>query len=297
MMAGHRCVCTFVLLAAISHVVVASAAAQQPVDGLAARAEKLYAAAAYEEVLSLLEQQSSPWAQQYRALCLLALGRQQDAEAAVEALVTAAPEFTSSVADVPPRFAALVTRVRREVLPDILLQLFADGREQYRGKAMDAAVARFERLIALSAGVELRDVAEVADLRLLAEGFLDLAKTPRTPAPPPQVSEVAATPAPPPVTPASPRPATPPVAMRQDIPPWPSALSIRATHEGAVRIQISKEGRVTAASIVKSVHPRYDIQLLAATRFWSYIPATVDGLPVDSESVVQVRLKPPRSAP
>jgi TonB family protein len=266
----------------------------------------LYAAAAYDEVLSLLEQQSSPWAQQYRALSLLALGRQQDAEAVVEALVTASPEFTISAADVPPRFAALVTRVRREVVPGILRQLFVEGREQYRGKAMDSAAARFERLIALSSGAELRDVAEVADLRLLAESFLDLAKTPRAPAPTPQVTEVAATPAatpaatagaPRPVASAARRTSTPPVAVRQDIPPWPGALTIRGAQEGAVRIQINKEGRVTAANMVKSVHPRYDMQLLAATRFWTYTPATMDGQPIESESVVQIRLTPPRSAP
>jgi len=297
-MAGRRCIYAFALLAAIGHVSVAPAAAQQPPDGLPERAEKLYAAAAYEEVLSLLEQQSSPWADQYRALCLLALGRQQDAEAAVVALVTNSPEFTTSVGDVPPRFAALVTRVRREVLPGILRQLFVEGREEFRGKAMDSAVARFEKLIVLSSGAELREVAEVADLRLLAESFLDLAKTPRAPAPQPQVSEVAAAPsaaAPSarPIDPTVPRTSTPPVPIRQDIPHWSGAFDSRSAQDGAVRVQINREGRVTGATMAKSVHPRYDMQLLAATRFWSYKPATVDGQPVDSESVVQIRLSPP----
>jgi TonB family protein len=284
-------------LAAIGHFTVATVAAQEPVEERSERAEQLYAAAAYEEALALLEKQSGPWAQQYRALSLLALGRQQDAEATVEALVTASPEFAISAADVPPRFATLVTRVRRQVLPGILRQLFAEGREQYRGRAMDSAIARFERLLALSSEAELRDVAEVADLRLLAESFLDLATTPRAPVPTPKASDVATTPAPRLVAAAALRSSTLPTAIRQDIPPWSGAMSIRFAQEGAVRIQINKEGRVTGASIVKSVHPRYDMQLLAATRFWSYKPATVDGLPVDSESVVQIHLTPPRAAP
>ena len=44
----------------------------------------------------------------------------------------------------------------------------------------------------------------------------------------------------------------------------------RATEfRGAVRVQISAEGKVTGAEMVKSVHPAYDQMLLRAARGWS----------------------------
>lgn len=42
--------------------------------------------------------------------------------------------------------------------------------------------------------------------------------------------------------------------------------------------------------MVKRIHPRYDVKLLAETTYWKYQPATLNGMPVDSESVVEVRV-------
>jgi TonB family protein len=64
------------------------------------------------------------------------------------------------------------------------------------------------------------------------------------------------------------------------------------TFSGSVRVGISAAGRVESADIVQSVHPGYDRLLLQAARAWEYQAATSDGVPVASEQLVQVQLKP-----
>jgi hypothetical protein len=47
--------------------------------------------------------------------------------------------------------------------------------------------------------------------------------------------------------------------------------------------------------MIKGLHPSYDQRLLAAAMDWEYTPATLNGMPVDSESIVEVRVQlPPR---
>ena len=84
----------------ISAPLVASSQTPEPLE---ARVRQLYAAAEYEQALSILGNAEAPAVQQYRALCLLALGRQEDAKGVLEALVAASPEFTIPAEDMPPR--------------------------------------------------------------------------------------------------------------------------------------------------------------------------------------------------
>ena len=53
----------------------------------------LYAAAEYDKALEVVASLDGVEAQQYKALCLLALGRQADASGAIEALVNSSPTF------------------------------------------------------------------------------------------------------------------------------------------------------------------------------------------------------------
>ena len=78
------------------------------------------------------------------------------------------------------------------------------------------------------------------------------------------------------------------------MPQWvPSdMLSRQSSFTGAVRVAISAAGRVETATIERSVHPAYDPLLLQATRSWEYQPARNGGVPVPSEQLVQVQLKP-----
>src|SRR4051812_17453813 len=90
-------------------VLTASTATAQDRDLSAAR--ELYASAAYEDALVALNRLRSsehppsqaPIIEQYRAFCLLALGRATDAEQAIEAGVTADPAFHPADDQIWPR--------------------------------------------------------------------------------------------------------------------------------------------------------------------------------------------------
>src|SRR5690349_23745994 len=79
-------------------------------------AKALYAAASYEEALTSLDQlegNADPiQVNQYRALCLLALGRARDAEAPLQKIVAANPLYMLPSAEVSPRLVDLYRDVR-----------------------------------------------------------------------------------------------------------------------------------------------------------------------------------------
>ena len=266
----------------------------QSQESLELRVRDLYASAEYDQALSAIGSSQDPAAQQYRALCLLALGRQADAERALEGLIASAPEFTLSAEDMPPRFIALFAQQRREIVPGVLRKLFAEAREDYRAKAFDRALPQFKRVLALSSQPEVRDVEGVDDLRLLAESFIDIATASEASKPVAVAAAVAAPVAPPPATAPVRRALQPAAAIRQEMPPWPPNFPVRTALSGSVRIRINTSGRVMSAAMVRSIEPRYDARVLAATHFWEYRPATENGMPVESESVVEININPTR---
>src|SRR5258705_2854529 len=91
-------------------------------------ARDLYASAAYEEALAALNRvraAGTPKAdafavEQYRAFCLLALGRGIEAQSAIESLVVADPLYQPSSSDVSPRVRTAFSEVRRRLLPSII---------------------------------------------------------------------------------------------------------------------------------------------------------------------------------
>src|SRR5438034_3862203 len=95
-------------------------------------ARDLYTAAAYEDALTVLDRlrasarrtDDSRSIEQYRAFCLLALGRTDDAERALEAVVAVAPAYRPSAADVSPRVRSAFSDVRRRVLPRVIQQKY-----------------------------------------------------------------------------------------------------------------------------------------------------------------------------
>jgi hypothetical protein len=271
------------------------AAPVQTPEPLEDRARKLYSSAEYEETIALVGNSADPGAQQYRVLCLVALGRQQEAKAALDALVSASPDFAVSE-DMPPRFLTMLSHTRQQVLPSILRGWFAEARERYQVQAYDQARSRFEQVLALTSHAAVKDIDDIADLRLLADGYLDLLKDlevrkpPATPAPP------AATPTPAvAVAPVASAPATivtPAAAIKQVLPPWPlRAGTIDRAEVGLLRVRIGPTGQVLSATMIRSVHPLYDWHLLASAKRWQYKPATRDGSPIESESTVEIRLK------
>jgi TonB family protein len=258
-------------------------AAQEPLK----KAKALYDAAAYEDALTVLTPVDLPEAQQYRALCLLALGRSQDAAGAVERLVAEQPTFEPSAQDVPPRFVTLVSDTKRKLLPSLARRAFNEGRDQFRNGSREEALVRFNLVMTLTSDPSYKQSADADDLRTLASGFIDLAKaTAPPPAPTPAVAAKA--PEPPRIDPPE---IVQPIVVKQFIPPVPAEVGSQGNPVLSVRVIIGTTGRVTEASIQQPSHPLYDRLVLQAARDWTYQPATMNGRPVTSEKVVTVQLR------
>jgi TonB family protein len=73
--------------------------------------------------------------------------------------------------------------------------------------------------------------------------------------------------------------------------PYDSA-SKAVEYKGAIKVTISAHGTVEAAEILSPTDRRYDRELLNAARGWTYQPATRNGIPIQSEKVVSVHLRP-----
>ncbi|HEY7186558.1 MAG TPA: energy transducer TonB [Vicinamibacterales bacterium] len=252
------------------------------------KAKELYDSAAYEDALKVLTPVDMPEAQQYRALCLLALGRTQDAAGAVEKLVSAEPTFAPSAQDVPPRFVTLVSDTKRKLLPSLARRAFNEGRDHFRNGSREEALTRFNLVIALTSDPSFEQSADAEDLRTLANGFIDLAKAA---APPPAPTPAIATKAADKPRSLDPPEIVQPVVVKQYIPPVPTEIGSQGNSVVSVRVLIGANGKVTQASIQQSSHPLYDRLVLQAARDWVYQPATMNGKPVTSEKVVTVQLR------
>jgi tetratricopeptide (TPR) repeat protein len=283
----------------------ATTSAEEPLE----EAKRAYESAAYEDALRLLEPLDSPEARQYSALCLLALGRADAAARAVEAMVTSAPLFTPSSVDLPPRFATLVAETRRKVLPVVARKAFAEGRDRFNAKQATEAMPLFELALKLLDDPLWSTTSDAQDLRTLAEGFVQLARSSPLAAPPePNAASAAnaaasATPA---ATPAAPPASAPPasrVAARslsrvtvptpisEVVPQLPANLTRAVGPVARLKLLIGADGKVASAVVEQSAHPRYDEMLVEASSAWRYEPGTLDGKPVPSERILTLRLR------
>ena len=299
---------------------VATVSAQEPLT----KAKALYDAANYEEALSVLAPAQEPEAQQYKALCMLALGRTQDASGQVELLVTSTPTFEPSAEDVPPRFVSLVSEAKKKLFPGIARKTFSEARDQYKSGDREGALKKFDLVVTLASTPGFKDTSDAEDLRTLASGFIELARanasarpeskspapsqeptriaeaslaspipTPASPVPPPAAAPAPATATAPPPSATAPAPTdvSQPVAVRQTIPPIPSGIAGIGSPTASVRVEIGMDGRVMKASMQQSAHPLYDRLVLQAAREWLYRPAMLNGRPVPSEKVVTIQLR------
>ena len=96
--------------------------------GPIAAARDLYASARYDEALALLNglrpQEAGNTAnmrsiEQYRSLCLLALGRNAEAEVAIAAVVASDPMYLPTETEAAPRVRTAFSEVRQRQLPEI----------------------------------------------------------------------------------------------------------------------------------------------------------------------------------
>jgi TonB family protein len=286
--------------------------AQDPLD----KAKSLYLEAAYEDALAVLDSSTTLTTADghlYRALCLLALGRAAEADAAIARSIEVDPQATATRQDLSPRVAAVVAEARKRVLPDVAKRRVAEGRVLFQQGDKVGAASQFTSAVRVLDDPVLAGQSDLQDLKMLASGFLDLirAQTPPQPAAPasaaaPSATASAAPAAAAPVAtntrepePAS-RPAvvatapgTRPLPISQVMPAWrpPDANTLRQALKGSVLVTIDPTGRVTNAVMQQVVHPAYDRLLLAAARSWRYQPATRDGQPIDSQLVVPIVLQ------
>lgn len=252
------------------------------------RVRALYVAAAYEEALAAMPKGAPAAAslevEQYRALCLLALGRDGDALAVVEGMVRSHPVYSPS-SDVSPRLVALFEASRARLVPELAREAYARGKTAFESGRYEPARESFGRVVAIIDSLAAEDQGSLADLRLLASGFLELARA-KTP-PPAPIEKIPSLPAPPAAY-------TGPVAVQEELPPWipPSGPAGHAEYAGVFRVRIGADGRVTGSEVLESSHPLYDAQLVRAASSWLYWPATREGRPVPSVKEIQIRLVP-----
>jgi len=266
-------------------------------------ARDLYASARYDEALAVLNGLPSDAVasdrksiEQYRSLCLLALGRGAEAETAIAAVVSADPLFVPGEADASPRVRQAFSDVRQRLLPQIATTRYAAAKAAYDRKDYSLAETQFRSLLTLLDDPQMN--GRLPDLRTLVSGFVDLSSAAAAPPPEPKKPEpAAATVAPPPapVVPKEPHVwtadeagVTAPIAVRQDIPRVPTAIAAQARPRGLLEVVVDEQGRVINLTMRLSIHPMYDPQLLAAAREWRYKPATVNGVPVKFRKVIQI---------
>jgi hypothetical protein len=295
------------IFVAAAAVVASATVAAADQDGLAA-ARDLYAAAAYEDALAALDRLhpaerpviEARSIEQYRAMCLLALGRGVEAERAIRAVIERDPSYQP--ADVSPRVKTAFSDVRRRVLPDIAQQRYATAKAAYDRKEFAAAAAGFSDVLRL---LEDPDVAPMAaqsplsDIRTLSAGFHDLSVAAATPPPVPAAPAVVAV-QPQVVVPVRPDPnriygpadtnVVPPLAVRQELPAFPAP--VQSAMQGAMDIVIDENGAVVSAVMKMRVSAAYDVHAVTAAKSWRYRPATMNGAPVKYRKTILISVKP-----
>lgn len=282
---------------------VAFAAPQQdPAKDPLRAARDLYASARYDEALAVLNdlqplESAGPASdrksvEQYRSLCLLALGRGTEAETAIAAVVTADPTYLPSESEASPRVRGAFSDVRKRLLPDIAASRYADAKSSFDRKDFPAATEKFRGVIALLDDPDMG--GRLADMRTLAAGFLDLSIA-ATPPPAPLKVEA---PLPPPPPKPDPRRiytgedanVSAPVPIRQEMPRLPPSIGPAARDHGVVEVVIDEQGRVSSIAMRVPIHPMYDSMILSAARDWKYQPATFAGTPVKYRKLIQINI-------
>ena len=291
----------FIVVVLLSAPWLSAAAAAQNDLG---EAKAKYEEAAYEDALTTLTKASVSTTadrvqlEQYRALCLIALGRISEAERAVAALVDADPMYVPPSSVASPRVLAMIAEIRRKELPGVARRVLDSGRAAYEAKDIPRAQRQFDLLLKLLDDPIMEGRPEREDLLAVARGFSTLLVAAPAPRPPAAETERSAAP---PAAAAGTPPAAPAVStfvpasvIQESLPIWtpPNPAVARNEYNGAVKVRIGTDGRVKAATIDRPTHPAYDTALLNTARSWLYKPATQNGTPIESERVIAVRLRP-----
>jgi len=298
--------CLLITCVALGAVTLAARASAQ--EGMAL-ASALYSSARYAEALEALdrlrtvegpERADVLGVEKYRALCLLALGREADADASFARIVGMDPTYRLDPNEIAPSVRAFYRDVRQKTLPGVAQERYAEARAAYDRKNFPRAAEGFRLVVGLLDDEDMG--GRLADLRLLAEDFRELSvlaavksePQPTAPAAPP-VPPVEQPAEPPAGVPAAPRVygpedpgVTPPVVQRQVLPQVPGAIASVGRSRGLYEIVIDESGRVVSVVVRTSLHAAYDRVFIEAAATWRYRPATVDGQPVRYRKPIRV---------
>jgi tetratricopeptide (TPR) repeat protein len=279
-----RAVCRATLvLAAVWLAAVPSIALAQ--DALS-RAKTLYASADYEGALLALDtlkgKPANSEARAYQVFCLVALGRRDEARRVIESIVRADPMYRPSTVEVAPRIRAFFDDVRKPLLPEIAKLAYAEAKTAFDHKEFAKALGGFENVMALIDEIDQTDPG-AADLRTLTVGFRELARG----------ATVRVSPAPVEATIYGQKSlnVAPPILLSRTLPEWhPNFFELNRTFSGDLELVIGEDGKVTSATLLTSVHPRYDAPLLESTKSWIFKPASKGGVAVPYRYVMTVQI-------
>ena len=249
------------MLASVSSTHVAAGA-----EETLASARELYASAAYEDALLILNRLrvSAPLddqlaIDQYRAFCLLALGRTQDAVQAIEAVVIARPMYSPSDSEVSPRIRSAFTDVRRRLLPGLIESRYNTAKAAFDRKEFSTAATGFQQVLEALADPDVATTVgkpPLSDIKTLSAGFFDLSTA--------AAAVVAANAAPPPPPPAAvppPAPAPTSAPVSASAPGSPSPLPPVAAAPSSVpsssKIYGTEDPGVVAPVAVRQSLPEY----------------------------------------
>ena len=277
-----------------------------------AHAKELYASAAYDEALAVLDrlQTAAPVAEttsiaEYRVYCLLALDRRDEARKNIEGILHDNPLYLPSGDQASPRILSVFRDVRRQSLPKIVLERYAAAKVSFERKDPRAG-QQFDGVLALLDDPDIQGAPALTDLRTIVSAFRDLTRAmeaAQIQAAAPRAADAASAPQPP-TDPAPPPDAltiytsadpdvAAPVAQTQRIPTWlPTRAEATQDFHGVVELLIDETGSVTSVTLRSSVHPAYNQLLLRAARDWKFMPARRQGKPVRYLKIVEIHLKP-----
>jgi TonB family protein len=270
-------------------------------------ARDLYASAAYVEALTELARvasvSSTPTTVRdtdaYKTFCLVALGRDTEAQTVVESLVRKDPTLSiDQFPDASPRIATMFTSVRQRVLPQLVRDEYRLARTSATENAPDAEsrLRRVRQLLDISQRIGAWDET-LADVRLIVDGFLDLAHA----APPGHAaSEATKTTMTKPAAPTASSTSSStdagvvaPTAVFQPQPIVPPALLTlvrRLRRTSTIDVAINERGTVDEVTVKEPVTPAYDKLIVAAAKTWRYKPALKDGVPIKFVSTVSINV-------
>ena len=175
----------------------------------------------------------------YRVLCLTALGRSEEADRVIEAIVSADPLFQPDD-EMAPRIVPPSAPSGGGCRQRLRVRSMPRARPPSTAKSSRKPLRKLERAVAIIAHPDLAGVSELEDLRTLATGFLDLSRVAlknAQPAAPPAVPAAAVPATAVPAAAAVPSlisspargatvvPLTEPVAIRQEMPKWNTSVA------------------------------------------------------------------------